>query len=215
MKAKTGIRVASILLLLGCSILRAGEVVDRIVATVNGHAILESELDEAARYQCLLTRSDCNNTAEPRNAALTRLIEQQMVEQQINATVVLKPTEVAAKISELKQSLLKSSGEQQWSELLRRYGLSEEDVAEQVSREIRIRHYIDGRFRPGARIQRSATKKYYDQVLVPELQKARAAVPSLESVESRINEILAQQEIDDQFSSWLNSLRAASKIEVR
>ncbi len=35
--------------------LRAGEVLDRIVASVNGHVILQSDWDEELRYESLMS----------------------------------------------------------------------------------------------------------------------------------------------------------------
>ena len=59
---------ATLALLLGTFSLpgaMAGEVIDRIVATVNGRIILQSDLDEALAYEALLDGRNLGQFAEP------------------------------------------------------------------------------------------------------------------------------------------------------
>ena len=59
----------------------AGEVIDRIVATVNGHIILQSDWDEALCYEALLSgRAISFFTDEDRRAVLDRLIDARAAE---------------------------------------------------------------------------------------------------------------------------------------
>src|SRR5256885_2564403 len=61
----------------------AGEVIDRIVATVNGHIILQSDWDEALCYEALLSgRAISFFTDEDRRAVLDRLIDQELLGEQ-------------------------------------------------------------------------------------------------------------------------------------
>ena len=58
---------------------RAGQVIDRIVATVNGRIILQSDWDEALSYESLLSgRALSFFTDEDRRAVLDRLIDQEL-----------------------------------------------------------------------------------------------------------------------------------------
>ena len=66
----------------------AGEVIDRIVATVNGHIILQSDWDEALAYQALAEKVPWRSfSLEQRKAALDRLIDQELVREQVHAAV--------------------------------------------------------------------------------------------------------------------------------
>src|SRR5580704_11572851 len=66
----------------------SAEVVDRIVATVNGRIILQSDWDEALYYEALLTNRTVGQfTDDDRRAVLDRLIDQDLlarVRQQID-----------------------------------------------------------------------------------------------------------------------------------
>jgi len=56
---------------------RAGEVIDRIVATVNGRIVLESDWDDALCYEALLNGRPLSQfTSDERRAVLDRLIDQ-------------------------------------------------------------------------------------------------------------------------------------------
>src|SRR5262250_2467759 len=69
------------------AILHAGEVVDRIVATVNGHIVVQSDWDQALSYQALVdNRSVDQFSLAERKATLNRLIDQELIRQQINAS---------------------------------------------------------------------------------------------------------------------------------
>jgi hypothetical protein len=212
------IQVMLLMLLLTAQFAPSGEVIEGIVATVNGHPVLTSQLDQAIEYQCLLRQTACDiSSVQMRDATLQRLIEQTLVQEQMKgAALATNDREVAQKLAELRQSLLaKDNSDSEWLQLLDRHGLSENDVAEQVRREILIRRYIDGRFRSTVHIERDAIEAYYEKTLLPQLQKFGGPVPAFASVEGEIREILMQQEIDKQFSSWLEALRQSSKIEVR
>src|SRR3954465_12586107 len=65
---------------------RAGEVIDRIVATVNGHIILQSDWDEALCYEALLSgRALSFFSDDDRRAVLDRLIDQELLDEQMKS----------------------------------------------------------------------------------------------------------------------------------
>src|SRR6266852_6234975 len=80
------------LLLYAAPVLRADEVLDRIVATVNGHVILLSDWQDEVRYECFVAgRSLQSVTAQDRKGGLNRLIDQELLREQMGATE-FKPT---------------------------------------------------------------------------------------------------------------------------
>src|ERR1700735_4556260 len=88
-RAKKIVEVVALALLVSAWLLpsaRAGEVIDRIVATVNGHIILQSDWEEALRYEALLNGRALNQfTDDDRRAVLDRLIDQQLLAEQIKS----------------------------------------------------------------------------------------------------------------------------------
>src|SRR5262249_57830353 len=84
---KWRLHFALILLLAGgVPRLMAGEVVDRVVAVVDGYPILATEWDDAVRYECFLNRCAPNGlTVADRKATLQRMIDQRLIEQEMKS----------------------------------------------------------------------------------------------------------------------------------
>ena len=66
----------------------AGQVIDRIVATVNGHIILQSDWNDALRYEALLSARTVDQFSdEDRRAVLDRLIDQELLAEQMKSAL--------------------------------------------------------------------------------------------------------------------------------
>src|SRR5260370_7670648 len=80
------------LLVLSGAPLWAGEVLDRIVANVNGHVILQSDLQEELRYECFMTERPLRElTPEDRKPTLRRIIAQKLLRHQIHPAHINPP----------------------------------------------------------------------------------------------------------------------------
>ena len=65
----------------------AGEVIDRIVATVNGHVILQSDWEDSLRYEAFSSGRPLDRlTVNDRKAALDRLIDQELLREQLRSS---------------------------------------------------------------------------------------------------------------------------------
>src|SRR5271170_6648476 len=79
--------VFAVAFLAGCQSAHAGEILDRIVATVNGHIILQSDWADALRYEAFVdNRSLDQFPLTERKAALDRLIDQELLQEQMRAS---------------------------------------------------------------------------------------------------------------------------------
>jgi hypothetical protein len=187
-----------------------------MVAVVNRRVILESELDQAARVECLLQGKPVDKlTAADRDAVLERLIDRSLLEQQIVNPAMLAPTpeELAARTKELRASIPGASSDQQWQAILAAYGLTGQDLEEQLAAQALILRFIDLRFRGLVRIDKDAVAAYYQDKFLPEVRKRNAPEPRLAEVSDKIEQILAEQRIDALLNDWLKTLRAQARIE--
>ena len=193
----------------------SSETIDRIVATVNGRPVMESELTEQLRFEQFLAGKPAQVVpiAEQRTA-LERLIDQMLLEQQMDAASFERPNadEINKKVQELRQQLAPTAAA--WQEALARYGLSDADIATHVAMQVRTLHFIDARFRPAIRVDPGAVEAYYREQFVPKIKQAGAQPVPLKQIEPRIREILMQQQIDDLLENWLKSLRTQSEIRL-
>jgi peptidyl-prolyl cis-trans isomerase SurA len=192
------------------------QVVDRMVAVVNRHVILESELDQATRVEFLLQAKPIERvTSVDRMAVLERLIDRSLLDQQIVNPAMLDPApdELKAKIEEMRQGIPGASTNESWKNILTGYGLTQQDVEEQLTSQFRILRFIDLRFRGLVRIDKKAIAAYYQDRFLPEVRKRNASEPQLSEVSYKIEQILAEQRIDELLNNWLKTLRAQAHIE--
>src|ERR1700732_777439 len=87
MNQKGSIFVSTVVLLAVAMPARAGDVLDRIVATVNRQIILQSEWKDAVRYETFVGgRSLEPVQASDRKAALDHLIDQELLREQMRSS---------------------------------------------------------------------------------------------------------------------------------
>jgi peptidyl-prolyl cis-trans isomerase SurA len=192
------------------------QVVDRMVAVVNKRVILESELDQATRVEFLMQAKPMERlTYADRTAVLERLIDRSLLDQQIVNPAMLDPTpeELRAKVEEVRQDIPGASVNESWKTILASYGLMQQDLEEQLASQFRILRFIDLRFRGLVRVDKDAIAAYYQGRFLPEVRKRNASEPKLAEVSDKIEQILAEQRIDELLSKWLKTLRAQAHIE--
>ncbi len=78
---------------------------------------------------------------------------------------------------------------------------------------MQILRFIEQRFKQGIRISPEQIESYYRDTLLPQYA-AGEAIPPLEEVSTRIEEILLQQQVNALFDDWLSNLRKQGEIEV-
>src|SRR4051812_46967424 len=140
------------------------ETIDRIVATVNGRPVMESELAEQLNVeQFLAAKAPGVVTIAEQRLGLERLLDQLLLQQQMDAVKFQKPTakDIAGRIQEVRQQLAPNADTDSWRGLLARYGLTEDDLAEHVAIELRTLRFIEARFRPAIRVDPGAVEAYY------------------------------------------------------
>jgi hypothetical protein len=193
----------------------AAEVVDRMVAVVNKQVILQSELEQTVHVEFLLQGKPLNKlTSAEQQSVLEQLIDRDLLEQQIMHPATLDPSaeELATRMREVRAQLGAADNDR-WKALLAAYGVTEQDVEEQIISQIRILKFVDRRFRALAQIDRTAVNAYYQEKLLPQLRKQGASLPPLNEVAPKIEKILAEQRMDELMSSWLQTLRSQSHIQ--
>lgn len=192
----------------------AGDIVDRIVAMVNGHPILQSDWDEQVSYEAFAEGKPVSAlTLEQRKGALDRLIDRELVNEQVEHASFSHAS--AAEVDQRIQQIRKFySAPDQWDAALQNYGLSETDLRSEVSAELDEMHAVDSRLRPGIQVDSHSVEAYYRDRLLPELRQNHAAEVPLEKVAPQIRELLAQQKMNDLLALWIRTLRSESDIRV-
>ena len=196
---------------------RAGDVVDRIVATVNGHIILQSDWEDALRFEAFTSNRSLNQlTPEDRKASLDRLIDQELLREQMHSSESLQATaqELDQRIAEIRKQYAVAQNEQGWRALLERSRLTESGLRERISAEIAALRLVDARIRPAVNIDSKSIESYYNHELLPQLRQSGAKEVPLIDVGPKIKELLTQQKMNELLLAWLQSLRAGSNIST-
>jgi peptidyl-prolyl cis-trans isomerase SurA len=215
---KKAVAVVALALLMSAWMLptaRAGEVIDRIVATVNGHIILQSDWDDALRYEALLNGRALNQfTDDDRRAVLDRLIDQELLAEQMKSASFqhASESEAAVRVANARKQYPEAAADEGWRSVLKRFELSEKDLVAHVQQQIDLMRLVDAHLRPAVQIDSKTIEAYYREKFVPQLnQPIVAEAPSTE-VASKIRELLTEEKVNELMISWLHSLRSESKV---
>jgi len=219
-RVRTKVTIIATLILswsLGARPFAAGEVIDRIVATVNGNIILESDWNDALRYEALMsarTVSDFNG--EERRAVLDRLIDQEILGEQMNSALFKHATqeEAAAEVTQTRQLYPDASSDDGWKAILARLGLTEKALLSHVQQQIDLMRLVDAHLRPTVQIDSKSIEAYYRDKFIPQLKQSAGSDVPLDQVSAKIRELLTQEKVSELMVSWLHSLRSESKVSV-
>jgi hypothetical protein len=195
-----------------------GEVVDRIVATVNGHIILQSDWEDALCYEAFVAGRPLDQIkTEDRKAALDRLIDQELLREQMTSSDFQHATEqeVADRIAQVRNQYPGAGTDSAWQALLFRYGLTESELKTRAALELDVLRLVDARLRPSVQIDAKSIESYYNQELLPQLREKGGREVPLSEVTPKIRELLTQQKMNQLLTAWLQNLRASSEIRTQ
>ncbi len=195
----------------------AAEVIDRIVATVNGHIILLSDWEDSLRYEAFSGGHPLDRmTVEDRKVALDRLIDQELLREQQPAADPphASPEEVAQRVAEIRKQYSDAETDLGWKALLDKYRLSEETLRHHVAVELDLMRLVDARLRPSVTVDSKSIESYYNQELLPQLRQSGGQSVPLAEVTGKIKELLTQKKISQLLITWLHNLRAGSEIRA-
>src|SRR5438445_4232827 len=196
----------------------ATDIVDRIVATVNGHIILQSDWEDEIRYEAFINGHTLSTlTPATRKASLDRLIDQELLREQIRG--VDSPNadleEVRKRVLEIRQQYPGKQSEQEWHTLLlERYGVTQQGLESRIRTELDLTRLVDARLRPTVTVDAKSIESYYNQELLPQLHHSGATDVSLAEVTPKIKEVLTQERMNQLLTAWLKDLRAGSEIHL-
>jgi peptidyl-prolyl cis-trans isomerase SurA len=193
----------------------AGQVIDRIVATVNGHIILQSDWDEGLSYEALLNgRALDQFTEDDRRAVLDRLIDQELLGEQMKSAAFehASESEAAARVAEARKHYPEAATDEGWKLVLSRFGLLEKDLVAHVQQQIDLMRLVDAHLRPAVQIDSKTIEAYYREKFVPQWKPSIAPDAPPAEVAAKIRELLTEERVNELMVSWLQSLRSESKV---
>lgn len=215
MKKLSNLRLAVLLVAVLAAPGLAGEIVDRVVATVNGHSILQSDWEEEITLEAFLNAraADSFSSAEGK-AALDRLIDQELLREQLQPSQPAPPDKVAVRLAEVRKLHPEAASDEGWHAALKQAGLTQAILEKRLGDEIQLMQGVEARLRPSIQIDQRAIENYYHDDLLPELKKNGGHEVALAEVFGRIKDLLAEQRLNQLLTGWLASLRSGSRIQT-
>ncbi len=216
MNSRLSITLVALAMTTSALLAHAGQVLDRIVATVNGQIILQSDWEDAIRYEAFIANRPVDmRSAADRKAALDRLIDQELLREQMRGPDALQPTEqqVESQIEQIRKQY-NAPTDPQWKALLAAHQLTEDELRRRVTLQLELSRLVDAHLRPSANITSKSIESYYQQELLPQLHQSGAKEVPLAEVSPKIKELLTQQKITELLVTWLDTLRAGSEIHI-
>lgn len=195
----------------------AGQIVDRVVTNVNGHVLLQSDWEQEVAFEAFSNGRDPDSfTSAERNAALDRLIDRELLREQVRPSQPAPADQVVAQVAEVRNQFRKlhpeAATDDGWHTTLQRYGLTQSALERRLSDQIQLMMLVEDRLRPSIQIDQRAVESYYHDQLLPEMKKAGSGAKPLTEVFGRIKDLLAQKKMNELLSGWLANLRAGSRI---
>lgn len=207
----TGLR-ASLLLALFVSF-AAGDVVDRIAATVNDVAIPESEVRKAIVTSALRPEPEESPDAF-RARVLEALVDQHLEYEDAQRFGPAPPdaAEIAAAMRGLEERL-RAGGKDPQAEFVRA-GLTREEVRASIERQLLIARYLRERFTPMALADEERARDEYEKFYVPERRAAALAVSPFESVADEMRKRAQERVFDEEIEKWRRELRQKARVAI-
>lgn len=197
-----------------------GDVVDRIVAIVNGDLVLQSDVEEEERFTKLYPY-DQDETKSAREEAITRLIDRALILQQLSGfpAVPVTDDEVNKEEADLRKDLPECAhtdcaSDAGWKHFLTDEGFTEDELRARLRQRAQVLHFIETRFRSGIRISDTQIEDYYNNTLLSQYAKQKATAPPLDSIRDRIEEILLQEQVSTLLDAWLKTLRDSGHVRM-
>jgi len=191
------------------------EIIDRVVAIVNGRVITQHQVEKEKQFQALESVADDTPSSSVVNDRqfLDRLIEQELLKQQMAQyeEIVVPPEEMARQIAQIQAG---AGGPEALQAQLQGRQLSRGELELRVKGQLQILKFVDSRFRQFLVVEPKEIEEYYKTVFLPELAERKLRPPPLPEVEEKIRDLLLEEKVNQQLEAWLKSIRSTTLIQI-
>ena len=192
--------------------------IDQVVASVDGMAITQSDVETEYRTEVFLEEGRVPSMlldSKTLSQILERVIDQKLLMGEAageHADLAGSQLRAEQTLADLRNHF---SSEEAFQAALRSLGLNEEDLLARIEEQELILRIVDQKLRPLVSVGHNEIEAYYRATFLPEwAKKSKENAPALAEVEAQIQEILVQRKIDEQLEVWLKELRAAHHVRV-
>ncbi|MEP7273850.1 MAG: hypothetical protein ABI882_20285 [Acidobacteriota bacterium] len=186
------------------------QIVDRMLATVNGELITESEICWELALDPDLQPLDLS--AENKRLMLERVIDQRILRQEAAKIPQNPPTDEQIREYRQKELIERFGSQEALLKRTRAVGLDPPTVREIISRRILLLKYIDFRFRSFILVQPDEVERYYREVALPRMRNRGGLVRTLDEMRAEIGNNLGEEKINAELDRFLDEARNQAQI---
>lgn len=186
-------------------------IVDRIAISAGNRVIADSEIDLRIRLTAFQNGEKAAFGPDVRKQAAQRLIDQKLVEREMDVGHYPRLSDDARKqlLADFTKTNFKSD-----PEALRRalgdYGLTVEDLEDDLARQSELLTFLGLRFRPAVQVSDQDVQHYIESQARPQAGADDAALTDLRA---RTERQITSDRADADMNAWLKDQRKRTKIE--
>ena len=191
----------------------SSEVIDRIAVSVGNKAITTSDIDREIRVTAFLNGAKRDFSAKERRSTASRMVEQKLVQRELEISryPVPEASAIDPELAAFRKAHYPSGPEFQAA--LKEYGISEQEVKDEMLWQLTLLRFIDVRFRPAVQVSDAEVRKYFETVVKPAAEAAHPGDPvALDDYRAQILETLTGQRADQELDNWLTETRQRTEI---
>ncbi len=201
------------LALLALALPAPADIIDRIAVSVGNRVITAGDIDREIRVSAFLNGAKPDFSPAARRATAQRMVEQKLILRELETSryPVPEPSEIEPALQDFKQKQF--TGEDDYRRALASYGITDQDVKDELLWQRTLLQFIEIRFRPGVQVTDQDIQEYFRQVVEPAAKAAHPSEPvSLEDYRDQIEEKLAGERVDRDVDAWLQEARKRAEI---
>jgi len=192
-----------------------GEIIDRIAVSVGNSVITITDVDREIRVTAFQAAVKPDLSPSNRRATAQRMVEQKLIRREMDLSHYPLPD--ASEADQMLQQIRGSRypNDADFHQALADYGITDQDLKEELLWQLTLLRFIEVRFRPGVHVSDDEVQEYFDQQVKPTAQAAHPGQPvTIEDYRSQIENRLAEQRTDSEVDKWLQEVRKRTEIVV-
>jgi peptidyl-prolyl cis-trans isomerase SurA len=217
MRARIPVRSLILFAAIGLSLtvtVRGAVILDRISVIVGNRVIKSSDIDRDIRLTAFLNRAKADFSPQTKKQSAQRLIDQDLIRQEIANGNYRRPAEAEAVTLEAEIVRDRFGGsDSEFARTLERYGLTRVELSTQLLWQLTVLRFIDQRFRAGIVVSDGEVRQYVQQHQAQLRRQNPGAAGDV--LEMKARELLESEQVDKNFADWLEGARKGTRIEYK
>jgi hypothetical protein len=189
------------------------EIIDRIAVSTGNRVITTSDVDREIRVTAFQSGVKPDFSPANQRATAQRMVEQKLIRREMDQShyPLPSPAEADPLVEEFRAS--RYTNDADFRQALADYGITEQDLRDELLWQLTLLRFIEVRFRPGVHVTDEEIQEYFDKNVKPAALAAHPDQPvSLEDYRNQIENTLMEQHTNREVDKWLQEARKRTEI---